>query len=415
MTYATDDAVTSASARRRRRAANRRAGSARALAVGTAAVVTAAGLSALPAGCQKPLPAPCSTFPADAPSTYAVTVSVIDDNGAPIAGARLDPGDEAAQLTTAAGVATFSALNGPKLLVASAAGFLSEPVPIGWTAAGTTVKVHLWSTLGGARWAMHNGGDSMFGRRYETPTNGSMPLIPASDPGDGAREVVAGIARAFSIADFKTVNLETTVTDRPDDSSYPGKRWILRTRPAALAALDALDVSVVGLANNHQRDYLDPGVQDTTAALDALSIPHVGANVTDAAEVPFASNVAGLKIGVLAFTGVDGTFVNDSYPADCAYAPPSLDDLGDDAGADAAGDFDFKYDLLKWGFSSSTITIPSQPRCIGGAWTVFEAAESSHAPTPAATDVNGAWASMAAVYPQMQDWVSRRGHGGAAP
>jgi poly-gamma-glutamate capsule biosynthesis protein CapA/YwtB (metallophosphatase superfamily) len=380
--------------------------------------VAAAVIAVLP-GCKPPpfVPAAqCSTFASNAPTTYNVTLSVVDDNGHPIAGAKLDTGQDAVVTTGASGTGTLSSLTGPRLVVVSASGTLSEPVPVGWGSAGATVSVHLWSTLGGKRWAMHNAGDSMFGRRYETPTSGTA-LIPESDPGPGARAVVASIARAFSLADFKTMNLETTVTN--SNASYPGKRWILRTRPGALAALDQLDVSVVGLANNHQRDFLDPGVVDTTSALDGISIPHVGANVTDTEETPANLHAAGLSIGVLAFTEVDGTFVNDSYPTGCTGHPPAASELGDAGPTDASGDganpFAFEAQLFDWGFMSKTFNVSTKSRCIGDAWQAFQAGEDNLSPIVSSTDDDQAWSSVSTTYPWMQDWVSRRGHGGAAP
>ena len=80
---------------------------------------------------------------------------------------------------------------------------------------------------------MHHGGDVMFGRRFETPTTGD-PLIPQDDAAGGAQRVVDSMSSAFSIADMRTVNLETVILDRDSDSAaYPGKRYILRSRALA--------------------------------------------------------------------------------------------------------------------------------------------------------------------------------------
>src|SRR5580658_7220345 len=92
--------------------------------------VAAAVIAVLP-GCKPPpfVPAAqCSTFASNAPTTYNVTLSVVDDNGHPIAGAKLDTGQDAVVTTGASGTGTLSSLTGPRLVVVSASGTLSEPV-----------------------------------------------------------------------------------------------------------------------------------------------------------------------------------------------------------------------------------------------------------------------------------------------
>src|SRR5262249_7370753 len=50
-------------------------------------------------------------------------------------------------------------------------------------------------------------------------------------------------------------------------------------------------------------------------------------------------------------------------------------------------------------------------RRIGSAWQIFSAEE----PKLSAAIVPNAFASLTNVYPEIQDWVARRAHGGAAP
>ncbi|MBY8852111.1 CapA family protein, partial [Saccharothrix sp. MB29] len=167
-------------------------------------------------------------------------------------------------------------------------------------------------------------GDVMFGRRYATPpqeesSGRSEPLIPADDAAAGAQDVVAAIAPAFAAADFRTVNVETVISDRPADAAYPGKRYILQSAGPTVAGLRALSTDLAVLANNHSRDLLDAGVADTRAALSGAGIATVGAgaNAAEAAE-PHQRVLSGTGVGVLAYTSVDGSFVNESFPDDRA-------------------------------------------------------------------------------------------------
>ena len=53
----------------------------------------------------------------------------------------------------------------------------------------------------------------------------------------------------------------------------------------------------------------------------------------------------------------------------------------------------------------------AETRRIGPAWQAFGAATK----TVSLADEGATWGSLAAVYPEMQDWIQRRGHGGARP
>src|SRR5262249_8861423 len=129
----------------------------------------------------------------------------------------------------------------------------------------------------------------------------------------------------FVAADVRTLNLETVVSDRPSDAAYPGKRFILRSRPEALRGVLALEATVASLANNHARDFLDVGIGDTLAALAHEKVPALGAAVDDAPQAPFVTDVRGARIGMLSFTSVDGTSVNEAYPQDGTPIPDDAD------------------------------------------------------------------------------------------
>jgi len=359
----------------------------------------ALSLSFSTAACSKQANPVCVGDTAQGPTHFSTTVSAIDETGAPVA-ATIDLGDH--QVTAGSnGNATLADLQGPVLAIVSAPGHLAEPVPIGWGDEGRVVTVRLLGDKNGERVVMHSAGDAMFGRRFETPADqGVTPLIPQNDAANGARQVVAAVRRAFGAADVKTLNFETVMSDRPDTSAYPGKRFILRTRPAAVTGLTSLAPTMVGQANNHSRDYGDDGIADTTAALAAAGVPFIGSTKDGAPEKPFTTTVRGTRVGILAWTTVDGSYVNDNYPHD-----------GDPVPQDVAAKDQFQYDARHWTFTGQAFSVPDAPRRIGGAWGLFKAAEDKLSPQ----DDVGAWTSLAKVYPEMQDWVARRGHGGAQP
>lgn len=324
-------------------------------------------------------------------------VQVVDETGAAVAGARLEL-DRGAQNANELGQIQLD-LGGPELAVVSASGFLPEPVALAARDDGGPVTVRLTSDGGGRRWVLHAAGDVMLGRRYETPDEGD-PLVPAAEPGQGALRVVAAIRRAFAAANLRILNLETVVSDLPPEKAYPGKRFILNTRPGALEALRALQVDLAILANNHARDYLDLGVAETRKALDARGLRHIGASdgQNDASQ-PIVLEAGGVRVGVVAFTTLDGAFVNDAYPRDADPMP-----------ADVTAKDAWLYEPRQWQFAGGKWKVPPGARRIGEVWRQFQAVES----TLDASEGAAAWRSMTEVYPELQDWAAQRGHGGAA-
>ncbi len=352
-----------------------------------------AAVAVLALGCDTTGAGQClSTTPVE--SSYGVTVAAVDESGAPVAGARVDAGD---------GERPIGRLDGfvaPVVAIVRADGYLAEPVVVGPADRDTTVTVRLFGVQSGRRWAMHSAGDVMFGRRYETTKDGE-PLIPASDARRGAERVVSTISRLFGAADLRTINLETVVTDRPDTEVQIGKRYTLRSHPETLAALNSLQVSVATLANNHARDYLEPGIRDTIANLGQVGVPFVGATPDATPSPVYVAQVGATRVGVAGFCTVNGTYINDGYPGDDAPAPAVVDPKRA-----------FLYERRTWGFDGAQIKIPAAARRIGAAWRAFKAEE---ARATSQDDIAAAWSSATRVYPELQDTVAERGHGGASP
>ena len=328
---------------------------------------------------------------------FTTAIRAVDENGAPLADVTVTIGDTSLT-TNGCGEVAVPDLTEPVMAVLSSSQRLSEPVVLGASDRGSVVEVRLLDNAGGTRWAMHSGGDVMLTRRFEDNPYGD-PLIPAGDIAGGARLVVAPVAPAFALADLSTVNVETVVSDLPPSAGYPAKRVLVNSRPETMSALDALGVDVAILGNNHIRDFFDDGVRDTITAITAAGIPSVGAADDETANAPLIVDAAGTRVGILSYTTLDGNTNNDRYPLDGDPVPGNLDP--EDA---------FQYEARTWSFTGATLSVPAAARRIGSAWRIFRDAE----PTLDAAETAQAWASLYAVYPELQDWVARRGHGGAA-
>lgn len=281
-------------------------------------------------------------------------------------------------------------------------GYLSEPFVI--DPADHLVSIELFSRVGpsGAqRLAFQFGGDVMMGRRYQQPVERSDTPVATTDA--GARSVVRNVAPIMAAADASTVNLETVVGQLPASGAYPAKRFLLQSPPVILAALRDLGVDLVTLGNNHAYDWQAPGVASTIAALDGAGIAWAGAGTTAAqAQAGRMIEVRGTKVGVVSATTVNGDFVNDNLPAADEAIP------GDVPAKDT-----WQYEERPFGFGSpgDANYVAAEPRRPGVAWAAFEELE----PSLDADQSGALWAKLSTVYPELQDWVARRGHGGAAP
>jgi len=295
-----------------------------------------------------------------APATFGVKLRVLDEAGDSL-DATVDTGS--VRLATSGGVAALSDLRGPVIVLVSARGKLTEPVPVGFADANTTLPVVLLDTHGGARIAVHSAGDVMFARRYEAPTSGK-PLIPTRDLAAGAAGVVSDVARAFAAADFRTINLESVIGNETQGQEYPKKSIVYASPPETLAGVAALGVDLAVLANNHACDYRDPGIAGTLRALDAAGIANVGARPDDLDGPPFITKVHRVQVGVLAYSAVSGSSTNDGYAKDGEPTPSNLPP--NDA---------WEYEARRWGLMTPTWSVPEAQRRAGSAWTLFAKAE----------------------------------------
>ena len=245
---------------------------------------------------------------------------VVDTDGAPVAGAEIAVGVEAA-LSDAAGEFVLPALpRRNELLAVDAIGFHREHVPVQLfrpvaVASITLDPIVLSRSADGARFVF--GGDVSFGRRFldpagttprdQMPPDDPAALILVSDPEPGTRAAVGFVRPVFEAADHAVVNLETPVLLDPS-TPHPDKDYCFFTLPGSLPALSWMGLDYVGLGNNHVYDYLDSGITQTLGHVAAAGLPHSGAGLTPAAAfAPAQVTVDGTPYSHVSMTSIAGT------------------------------------------------------------------------------------------------------------
>lgn len=332
----------------------------------------------------------------------AITLVVVDETGSPVPGATLEVAGRSIP-ADARGHAEVS-LNQPELAIVAAPGYLPEPVVVSADLA-PELEVGLIARNGpdgSKRFAINFAGDMMLGRRYLEPTREETAVVDPTDDGTSARAVVSDVAPLFGAADVSSVNFESVIGSLPATDAYPAKRFLLQSPPNALAALDELGADVVTLGNNHVNDWLAAGVASTVDRLrDAGYAAPGGGSTAAEARAGALLDVAGQKIGFLSYTTVNGDFVNDNLPV-AGDAPP----------ADLSPDEAWQYETRRYGFGSpdSPIYVPVDDYRLGDIWAEYDQIESEVEAAEAAE----LWENIVATFPELQDWVARRGHGGAA-
>jgi poly-gamma-glutamate capsule biosynthesis protein CapA/YwtB (metallophosphatase superfamily) len=326
-------------------------------------------------------------------------VAVIDERGVPVVNADFVFGDD--EVRTGSDGTLVLELSQPVAGVVSAPGKLDEPLVLAPGDAGATVVLFDRAGPNGLRLAYHFGGDVMLGRRYQQPTRDGTAV--ASDA-ESARGVVDDLAAIAGAADLTIVNVETVIGDLPRDQALAAKRFLITSPPQIVEALRALGVDAVTLGNNHAYDWGDLGILSTLSALGPAEIAHTGAGLSeDEAIRGVLLPVGDRTVGLVSATTVNGDFVNDQLPAASEVPEGDLPDRET-----------WQYDVRRFGFGE-----PGQPgyvadavRIAGDAWRLFRELE----PTLSPERVAELWTALTApeAYPELQDWVARRGHGGAA-
>lgn len=113
--------------------------------------------------------------------------------------------------------------------------------------------------------------------------------------------VLGGLQSVIGENELAFANLETPLSERvPPETGDPP---ILGAPAEAAAALSAVGIDVVSVANNHGYDQTAIGLGETLAALDGAGVGHVGAAVAEAdAPGPAVFERGGVRVAFVAFT-----------------------------------------------------------------------------------------------------------------
>ena len=134
-------------------------------------------------------------------------------------------------------------------------------------------------------------GDVMLGRSV----GDALRDQPAAEPwSEELRSLCASL-------DLMICNLECCVSGRGERTRrIPGKPFFFRAPPVAVAALQAIHVRAVSLANNHSLDYEEEALADTLGLLSDGAVAAAGAGRgIEAARHPVVVEAGGVRIGLL--------------------------------------------------------------------------------------------------------------------
>ena len=142
----------------------------------------------------------------------------------------------------------------------------------------------------------------------------------ASTP--GAEVWSPGVREVCADCDVVVANLECCVSGQGSPTDLiPGKPFYFRAPPSAVEALQAIGVTVAGVANNHLLDFGADALADTLGHLRAAGIVPVGAEVEiDAARRGVVVRAGRSELGVLALSDHPREYAAGDGRAGIAYA-----------------------------------------------------------------------------------------------
>ncbi len=112
------------------------------------------------------------------------------------------------------------------------------------------------------------------------------------------------VLSSMRACDAMIINLECCLSTRGSPWTRTYRPFHFRAAPDwAVPALEAANITLCALANNHILDFEEPALLDTLGYLDDAGIARVGAGRTlDGALEPATFEVDGLTVGVVSFT-----------------------------------------------------------------------------------------------------------------
>jgi poly-gamma-glutamate capsule biosynthesis protein CapA/YwtB (metallophosphatase superfamily) len=122
--------------------------------------------------------------------------------------------------------------------------------------------------------------------------------------------------------DLVVCHLECCISARGQPTTLvEGKPFFLCGPPAAVHALKAMNISAVGLANNHVLDFGEEALEDTLDLLHAAGIATAGAGFgPDASRTPAVVWAGDLRVGLVAVTDHPAEYAATAERWGVAYA-----------------------------------------------------------------------------------------------
>ncbi len=135
------------------------------------------------------------------------------------------------------------------------------------------------------------GGDVTFGYKNDEEHKDSQPYFLEQNGMDYSI-IFKNVYDIFSNDDLTMVNLETTITDA---TRHLDKTYYFRAPYEYVNILTEGSIEAVSVANNHSKDYLEQGREDTIRTLYENDILVAGENYAASVEIK------GIKVGILAY------------------------------------------------------------------------------------------------------------------
>lgn len=142
-------------------------------------------------------------------------------------------------------------------------------------------------------------GDIMMGSDYPQPGMDSR-ISPGADPAD---VIGAGMKALFTEADVVFGNFEGTLHTSSANAKYcsnPSVCYVFRSPPFHAAYLRSAGFTILSNANNHARDFGEPGRDATYANLEAAGFPVAGAD-QDGRRMAIQTLDDGTRVALVAF------------------------------------------------------------------------------------------------------------------
>lgn len=117
--------------------------------------------------------------------------------------------------------------------------------------------------------------------------------------------------RYFSMSDYVIANLETPISVDNNDLSSEAYSFCSPREFAEAAKESGIDF--VSTANNHCLDRGVDGIGSTVRALDEIGFAHTGVFSDPARRTPVVIDIAGIRIGLMAYTYGTNAFANGIY------------------------------------------------------------------------------------------------------